>query len=449
VARTDTVPETPTTTPAPPPEPSTQEQARPSPVLAWPSEWPVPELPEPARRRSRGLPMAPVLTGAGNTTTLATTAAYSAGGPVAAAATGVVIAAGATAALLRRRATVKRSMAARAGGATKLGPSRSGGGSGLRSGTGGGSGRGGSGSRRSPGAGRSGTGSATLRRSGGAPSAGGGSGRTRGGLLGKGTGRHTGPARHSLGDSKRQQRKADKAAAKAAKQALKQVAKDVAAKNKAKDTAAKAGKSGNGHALKAAAGRAARRAGGAVLDGLCALAAGAWALLGRGRKAAVDRLKAVWKRRRRDRKNTDTPDAPTVAATVRRPASTIPATLTGGTTMSGGGHHFVAPAMELARAAAHYQPTGMLQVGADFAGLEEALRLHAEAMKVTVENADANFPLHPNIVELMRQIHGLQLKAAELASELQPAFRSLHDVDIARLENPRQGEAMWDYTTNR
>jgi hypothetical protein len=119
--------------------------------------------------------------------------------------------------------------------------------------------------------------------------------------------------------------------------------------------------------------------------------------------------------------------------------------------MSGGGHHFVAPAMELARAAAHYQPTGMLQVGADFAGLEEALRLHAEAMKITVENADATQPLAPQIVELMRQIHGLQLKAAELASELQPAFRQLHDVDISRLENPRKGmagERMWDVSAN-
>lgn len=114
-----------------------------------------------------------------------------------------------------------------------------------------------------------------------------------------------------------------------------------------------------------------------------------------------------------------------------------------------GGHHFVAAATEMARAAAAYQPTGMLQVGQDFTGLEEALRIHAEALKTTVENADANWPLHPNIVELMRQIHGLQLKAAELAAELKPAFTQLHDVDIARLENPRQGEAMWDYTTNR
>lgn len=113
-----------------------------------------------------------------------------------------------------------------------------------------------------------------------------------------------------------------------------------------------------------------------------------------------------------------------------------------------GGHHFIAAATEMARAAAAYQPTGMLQVGQDFTGLEEALRIHAEALKTTVENADANWPLHPNIVELMRQIHGLQLKAAELAGELKPAFNQLHDVDIARLENPRQGERMWDVSTN-
>lgn len=115
------------------------------------------------------------------------------------------------------------------------------------------------------------------------------------------------------------------------------------------------------------------------------------------------------------------------------------------------GHHFVAPAMEMARIAASYDPTGMLQVGEDFAGLEEALRLTAEAMKVTVENADAKQPLAPQIVEIMRGIHSLQLKAAEMATELKPAFESLHQVDLERLRNPRKGaagERMWDVTTN-
>lgn len=475
-----------------PPDPPTQDVARPSPVLAWPTEWPVPELPTEKQKRTRGLPMGPVLAGASNATTLTATAAYSAGGPVAAAATGVVIVAGATAAVLRRRATVKASRAT----ASRL---RSGGGSAPRSGSWTSGGRSGSGSGRGVSGGRSGgatrSGSGTrgpLSRSGSGSSglgsrgasrgvAGGGTQRSRGGLLGKGsTGRHNGPGRHRLGSdkpgaTKRQQKKteaaAQKAAQKAARKALKQAAKDLAAKNTGKTNAAKTGTPGTGHALKAAAGRAARaayhagrplltrarkaaarqarKAGGALWDGLCAAAAAGLTLLGRGRHAALDRLKAVWRRRRKTREDAqqNTPDTPTVAATVRRPTNPTPVTTTGGTGMSGG-HHFVAAATEMARAAAAYQPTGMLQVGQDFAGLEEALRIHAEAVKTTVENADANWPLHPNIVEIMRQIHSLQLKAAELATELKPAFQQLHDVDIARLENPRNGERMWDLSNN-
>ncbi|MDX2954584.1 hypothetical protein [Streptomyces caniscabiei] len=475
------------TTPDTPPDPPVQEQARPSPVLAWPAEWPVPELPAVEKqRRTRGLPMGPVIAGAGNVTTLGATAAYSAGGPVALAATGVVVAAGATAAVLRRRAAVRRGVAARAGGVSTPRGSRGGGGGGLRSGSTGGLRKGGSGLRRSASGGRSAAGSGSrsgLGRSGSKPSVGpsgsgsgsplgGGKPGLRGGLFGPSTGRHTPPGRHRPGSdkvSRRQQKKAAAATEKAAKKALKRAAKDLATKT-SQGSGGKPG--GKAQTLKAAAGRLARavqkaarpytaavrqavareakRARGALWDGVCALAAGAWALMTRGRHGALDRLKNVWKRRRKTRTKTDdTPAAPSVADTVRRPTNTNPTRpSTGGPAMPGGGHHFIAAATEMARAAAAYQPTGMLQVGADFAGLEEALRLHAEAMKTTVENADANQPLHPNIIEIMRQVHILQLKAAELAAELTPAFRQLHDVDIARLENPRTGERMWDVSSN-
>ncbi|MEU5596843.1 hypothetical protein [Streptomyces sp. NPDC020298] len=479
MARTNTAPGS--TTEAPP-DPPTQETARPSPVLAWPAEWPVPELPEKeTRRRTRGLPMAPTLAGASNATALTTTAAYSAGGPLAAAAAGVVVVAGATVAVARRRASVRRSVATRSGGATPLRGPRSGGGSGLRSGPGAGSGRGGSGSQRGATGGRSGAGSGSrggLWRSGGSSKTGSlggghrsgtgsGGGRSRSGLLRKDGSRHTGPGRHTLDSAKnpRQQNKAAAAAEKAAKKAIQKAAKTLAAKTNS---------SGKSHGVKAAAARAARgaakasrpylaraakatarqakRAGSALWDGVRALGSAAWTWLRtRDAGAALNRLKAVWARHRKNRNTPPAQTSPPVAATVRRPTNPAPVPTSGGTAMSGGGHHFVAPAMELARAAANYHPTGMLQVGADFAGLEEALRLHAEAMKITVENADATQPLDPHIVDLMRQIHGLQLKAAELASELQPAFRQLHHVDISRLENPRKGaagERMWDVSAN-
>jgi hypothetical protein len=273
-----------------------------------------------------------------------------------------------------------------------------------------------------------------------------------------------------LKDSARKQRKAaEKAGRKAAAKALKRAAKKTAAntstptkRHTVKAAAARAARAAQAawntaspHARKAAqaAARHGKRAGRALWDGtragLVGIAAALWQRNWRVFRPAV---RAMWRRikSKQAAAQTAADTTPAVADTVRRPTNpTTPST--GGTPMSGGGHHFVAPAMELARAAAHYQPQGMLQVGADFAGLEEALRLHAEAMKITVENADATQPLHPNIVELMRQIHGLQLKAAELAAELQPAFRQLHDVDIARLENPRKGlagERMWDVSTN-
>jgi hypothetical protein len=198
------------------------------------------------------------------------------------------------------------------------------------------------------------------------------------------------------------------------------------------------------------AAKSARRARALTADGLRSLRAGVWGLIRHlSWKKGAKRALAAWKTHRAKRK-TPTPaapaPAPTIAATVRRPASSTPTRTPGGPGMSG--HHFVAPAMEGARAAANYSPTGMVQVIEDFAGLSQALELHAEAMRTTVERAHAEFPLAPQVIELMRQVHGLQLKAAELASELQPASRKLHETDLARHESPRNGERMWDITAN-
>ncbi|RPK76554.1 hypothetical protein EES45_23025 [Streptomyces sp. ADI97-07] len=112
------------------------------------------------------------------------------------------------------------------------------------------------------------------------------------------------------------------------------------------------------------------------------------------------------------------------------------------------GHHFVAPAMEMLRIATTYHPEGMMQVGRDFGGLAEALEHVADAMRVTTARADAEDPLDPRIIEIMQQVYGLQMKAAELSRQLKPAFLACHRVDIDRLQNPRKGEAAWDVSRN-
>jgi hypothetical protein len=227
-----------------------------------------------------------------------------------------------------------------------------------------------------------------------------------------------------------------KAARKAAKAAAKQARKDLGLPTRTGRLAA-ASKRGAGKlwsktsspraAARRLAARSARKVRGLTADGLRSLRAGVWGLI------------RLWSWKKGAQRAL-------AASTVRRPASTTPTRTPGGPGMSG--HHFVAPAMEGARAAANYSPTGMVQVIEDFAGLSQALELHAEAMRTTVERAHAEFPLAPQVIELMRQVHGLQLKAAELASELQPASRKLHETDLARHESPRNGERMWDITAN-
>lgn len=420
--------------------------------------------------------MAPVLGAAGNATTLAATAAYAAGGVAAVAATGVVAAAGATAAVVRRRKTVKRNLAHRAGPGAKSHGGGSSGWGGLGSPSGGGGKlsprRGGGGS------GSTGSGSGSSYRPGGGRSGLGGLGF--GGSSPKGSGAGTGPAgghRGPGGTSPRLSKSDNASSPKKPKsptlrasigRTLRSAAapgsaprKTLAALGNGALTAVKAtgrtakkawGADRSKRGRRSVADRA-RRLRGAAHDGVRSILSAAWTgLRKRSSRAALARLKETWSRRRKNRADKDTPEptVPAVAATVRRPKGTAPVvTAPAGGTMSG--HHFLAPAMEMARIAANYDPQGMLQVGEDFAGLGEALGLVAQAMRITVERSDAEDPLDPRIIETMQSVYGLQVKAAELASTLRDAFETLHAPDLERLRNPRKSavaESKWDVTKN-
>jgi hypothetical protein len=445
--------------------------------------------------RRKGLPVGPVMVAAANGTVMALTGAYQAGGVAGIAGAGALTLGSAVAVIAKRRATIRgraaqRSLsqpAARAGagwsGRTAGGPgvgswsagNRS---AGLSGRTGAGSGRGatrdgwslprpsgaqagygsvGTTGRGTPGAGngRGGARAEQLSRISDRRTGGTGrladtkAGRGRAGLLSRFLGNRVA---HTKADWKDQQAKRRQLA--------------VAAGRLGKKTAAVGWEKTKPARAKTAAvlRRQAVRARGAVWDGTVAVTRGVVTGLFRWNwRAGWDRMRDVWAKRRQRRadkeaaaaeqaaadQNTTQPDAP-IATTVNRPTYTpstfTPAASNGGT-MSG--HHFTASAMEMARAAAAYEPTGMLQVGQDFAGLQEALQLVAEAMKITTEKADGEQPLAPQVVDLMRGIYQLQQKAAEMAAELVPAFENLHHVDLTRLRNPRNGEHMWDFTTNQ
>jgi len=223
--------------------------------------------------------------------------------------------------------------------------------------------------------------------------------------------------------------------------------------------------------------RAARYSGGVALDALTAGVAGAAVAMWHvSSTRGGETMRRVWSNRRDRRRGKnaereqraaeqaareaqsggDQTNSSTggkgIASSVRRPSvgavSSNPTPQMGAAMSSGGGHHFTAGAEQMAQAAASYHPTGMMEVGRDFASLPEALDLVAEAMKTSVEQADAEFPLEPRVIEVMQGIHDLLMKASEMAAELPSAFQAAHEPDIARHENPRTGEQMWDVAAN-
>ncbi|NJP73390.1 hypothetical protein [Streptomyces sp. C1-2] len=468
-----------------PPEPAAVAPETPVQAYAEPAApAPAPSVDEdieeqPARRRRRGgVPVEPLVIGTANSVGMAATAAYQVAGPLGVAAAGITAAALGTGAVVQRRRTVRHRTS------TAAGRTRGGGGAGRLRSAGGGAPRGGS---RGAGSG--------AGRGGAAPRL---SGRTRQGALGslrslapgrphKGRGGAGGGGKHKRRrdrgaldpNTPRNRNRRHKRggwvrpAASAARRGMASAARTVGAAGRragaagrllarAAQRAAAPIRSGwerTGPARRALS-RRAGRAGRALWDGaLSALAGAGSALWNWSLRSGLRKVREVWGRRRAKRAAAGPamtgPDLattpPPVAPYVRRPATAggTPSTF-GGTRMSGG-HHFLAPAMELERIASTYTPDGMMQVGRDFAALPDALEHIANAMRVSTARADAEQPLDPRIVEIMKHIYQLQMKASELARELPAAFRKLHDVDISRIENPRKGrqaEAMWDVRAN-
>lgn len=58
-------------------------------------------------------------------------------------------------------------------------------------------------------------------------------------------------------------------------------------------------------------------------------------------------------------------------------------------------------------------------------------------------------PIDPSVLEAMQTLTTIYAGAADIADEVHSTFRSAHERDLARLEEPRAGEADWDTVNNQ
>ncbi|MEU0084776.1 hypothetical protein [Streptomyces sp. NPDC006274] len=136
-----------------------------------------------------------------------------------------------------------------------------------------------------------------------------------------------------------------------------------------------------------------------------------------------------------------TDDSGQIGDTAERPIGVVPAAPT--TTTSEGeivsGFRFEEYAAEMEAAANSYDPDNAMEILAMVEGLPAALTSVANVMRILAERADSEFPLEKEVADGFNDIFGAVMSAVAVAEDMGPLFRTAHEQDIARHEDPRNG----------
>ncbi|MBT2383007.1 hypothetical protein [Streptomyces sp. ISL-11] len=98
---------------------------------------------------------------------------------------------------------------------------------------------------------------------------------------------------------------------------------------------------------------------------------------------------------------------------------------------------------------ARYEPPMMLAVAAEYWGLPEGLTSTAEAVRQLAVNTADKYPADARMADLVAQVYALIHRAAQKAGEVGPLFAKVHEHDLRRYEEPRNGEHMWNILERR
>ncbi|MEV6178414.1 hypothetical protein [Streptomyces sp. NPDC052015] len=130
-----------------------------------------------------------------------------------------------------------------------------------------------------------------------------------------------------------------------------------------------------------------------------------------------------------------------IADQVERPEGQVPTSTN--TDVSEGEHvsgfRFEEAAAEMEQAANAYDPDNAMEILAMVEGLPAALTSVANVMKILAERSDSEFPLEKEIADGFNDIFGAVMSAVAVAEDMGPLFRQVHEQDIARHEDPRNG----------
>ncbi|MFD3512564.1 hypothetical protein [Streptomyces sp. NPDC058657] len=132
-----------------------------------------------------------------------------------------------------------------------------------------------------------------------------------------------------------------------------------------------------------------------------------------------------------------------VGDAVQRPDHLVPQPAAPASASSEGenvsGFRFEEYASEMENAANSYEPEDAMEILAMVEGLPAALTSVANVMRILAERSDSEFPLEKEVASGFDDIYGALMSAVAVADDMGPLFRQVHEQDIARHEDPRNG----------
>lgn len=106
-----------------------------------------------------------------------------------------------------------------------------------------------------------------------------------------------------------------------------------------------------------------------------------------------------------------------------------------------------AAASEFRAAASEYDPKDMYEYTDHLGQLPEVVTDLAEGLKAMTTQAHDRLALEPGVVAAIGELYNALRACIPVAMEIRPVLRDLHEKDLARGEDPRNGreaEAKWN-----
>ncbi len=104
------------------------------------------------------------------------------------------------------------------------------------------------------------------------------------------------------------------------------------------------------------------------------------------------------------------------------------------------GFKFEEAAAEMEQAARTYQPDGNMEVVEMVDNLPQAMESIAKTFLTLAERADGEFAFEKDVAAAFDDIYQTLMNAVDAAEDLTKTFRQVHEADIARHEDPRNGQ---------